>query len=312
MIISASYKTDIPAFYGAWFMNRLKAGHCRTVNPYGGQVYTVDLTPGAVQGFVFWTRNAGPFLEALHEVRAQGTPFVVQFTVTGYPRALESGTVAIEAAVECLRVLARTFGRRAVVWRYDPVVVSALTPTAWHRETFARLCAALRGCVDEVVVSFVHVYAKTARNMAAAARRDGFDWRDPDDDEKREALRTFSALAADQRMALSLCGQPHLLVDGVSESRCIDAERLADVGGRPLEAPARAHRKTCRCYASRDIGEYDTCPHGCVYCYAVDSRKRAKARFQAHDPKGAFLFPPPTHQAERPSRPAPAPPKTVS
>jgi hypothetical protein len=291
MIISASYKTDIPAFYGDWFINRLDAGRCRMVNPYGGQVHDVDLRPGAVDGFVFWTRNPGPFQGALAEVRRRGLPFVVQMTVTGYPRPLDAATIDGAAAVALMADLARAYGPAAVVWRYDPIVASDMTPPDWHASTFARLARALRGVVDECVVSFVHVYRKTRRNLDAAARVQGFDWRDPDDDEKRSLLAGLAATAADHGITLALCGQPHLLVDGVAEARCIDARRLATVAGRPLAAAARAHRKSCRCDASRDIGDYDSCPHGCVYCYAVEGRGRAKSRFADHDPDGELLIP---------------------
>lgn len=89
MIISASYKTDIPAFYGTWFLRRLHAGYCKMVNPYGRQVYTVSLTRNEVDGFVFWTKNIGPFLDPLREVQRLGYPFLIQHTITGYPRALE-------------------------------------------------------------------------------------------------------------------------------------------------------------------------------------------------------------------------------
>ena len=90
MIISASYKTDIPAFYGRWFLNRLDAGYCLMVNPYGRQTHRIDLSPAAVDGFVFWTRNPGPFGQAFKAVAARGNPFMIQVTVTGYPRAWNS------------------------------------------------------------------------------------------------------------------------------------------------------------------------------------------------------------------------------
>src|SRR5437762_14145536 len=89
MIISASYKTDIPTFYGEWFLNRLKAGYCKMVNPYGRQEYTINLTPDDVDGFVFWTKNIGPFLKYLPEVQKRGYSFLVQHTINGYPRNLE-------------------------------------------------------------------------------------------------------------------------------------------------------------------------------------------------------------------------------
>src|SRR5208282_4624681 len=117
MIISASYKTDIPAFYGRWFMARLEAGFCRMVNPYGGQVYEVPLTRDAVDGFVFWTRNPGPFGEALSELRRRGFPFILQLTITGYPRALESSVIEPHRSIELAQTLAREFGAKCVVWR---------------------------------------------------------------------------------------------------------------------------------------------------------------------------------------------------
>lgn len=293
MIVSASYKTDIPAFYGAWFLRRLDAGFCRTVNPYGRQVVTVPLGRNAVDGFVFWTRNPGPFLGALDTVAARGFPFVVQATVTAYPRALDAATIEADRAIGQLREIVRRFGRRAAVWRYDPIVFSSLTPPAWHRETFARLAAALAGSVDEVVVSVMQVYRKTSRNLAAAARAHRFDWRDPPPDEKKALLADLAGIATEHRLRFALCGQPELLVAGAIEARCIDGGRLADVAGRPLRVAHQPHRRSCACDASRDIGDYDTCPHGCVYCYAVQNRTLAKRRFADHDPAGEFLFPPP-------------------
>ncbi len=92
MIISASYKTDIPAFYGDWFRRRLVDGYCRMINPYGRQHYRVPLTADAVDGFVFWTRNVGPFVDTLESIHDR-FPFIVQFTITGYPRALERSVI---------------------------------------------------------------------------------------------------------------------------------------------------------------------------------------------------------------------------
>ena len=104
MIVSASYRTDIPAFYASWFLNRLRAGHCHVANPYGGASYRVALTPSAVDGFVFWTRNLRPLLPHLDEVR-RVAPFVVQFTVTGYPRTLETSVIAVSEAMAQLQEL---------------------------------------------------------------------------------------------------------------------------------------------------------------------------------------------------------------
>jgi len=296
MIVSASYRTDIPAFYAAWFVNRFRAGFAKVVNPYGRQVSSVPLRAG-VDGFVFWTRNAEPFLPALAEVRAAGIPFIVHYTVTGYPRALETSVVEAARAVDTIRRLAGAYGPRAVVWRYDPIVFSSLTPEGFHRDGFARLADALAGAVDECVTSFANIYRKTARNLAAAARAHGFTWWDPPADVKRALAADLAALAAERGLRLTVCSQEAYTVDGTDGAACVDARRLEDVARlwgapRPVRAKLKGNRPGCLCFESRDIGEYDTCPHGCTYCYAVNSRPLARRRFHAHDPAGEFLFSP--------------------
>ena len=293
MIVSASYKTDIPAFYGEWFMRRLDAGFCRMRNPYGGQLYEVPLGPEHVDGFVFWTKNLGPFLERLAEVSRRGYPFVVQYAINGYPRELEFAVVDAARSVGHMKRLATEYGPRVPVWRYDTIVISSLTPPDFHRRNFPALARALEGSADEVVVSFAQIYRKTKRNMDAAARQFGFTWEDPATELKHSLVKELAACAASHRMKLTVCAQPEYLAEGVvHEARCIDAIRLSDVAGRPIGAALKGNRPGCACYYSRDIGDYDTCPHGCVYCYAVQHRALARRRFEGHDPAGEFLFTP--------------------
>ena len=195
MIVSASYRTDIPAFYGTWFLNRLRAGSCRVVNPYGGPVGTIALDRDSVDGFLFWTRNAAPFRDALEETAARGFPFTVHYTITGYPRELEPSVVPTERAVAMAHEMAARYGPRVVVWRYDPVFITSLTPPAWHLERFAGLAAALRGASDEVVLSFTQIYAKTRSNSDRAAKQHGFAWSDPEPGEKAGLLAKLGAAA---------------------------------------------------------------------------------------------------------------------
>jgi hypothetical protein len=288
VIVSASYRTDIPAFYADWLLRRLRAGYCRVANPYGGAAYEVSLAPDAVDGFVLWTRNMAPLMPHLDAVR-RVAPFIVQFTLTGYPRALEASVINADEAVEQLRELRRRFGARVAVWRYDPVVFAAEWDAAAHAAQFAVLARRLKGSVDEVVLSVMHPYQKTRRNLDRAARRHGFLWRDPPAEEKRHLLHSLAAIAREEGLAPTLCSQPELLGPGLGEARCIDAARLADVAQHPIAAPTGGNRPGCRCAMSRDIGAYDTCPHGCVYCYAVADRDRAVANFRKHDPDAAML-----------------------
>jgi len=282
MIVSASYRTDIPAFHAPWFLARLAAGFAEVANPYGGAPYRVSLQPPEAAGFVFWTRNIKPLLPDLRQVWARA-PFMVQFTITGYPRPLEPHVIDTEAALAQVRALRQKWGPRAVVWRYDPILVSSLTPVEAHRSGFGKLAAALRGSVDEVAVSFADLYRKSARNLAAAARRHGFIWRDPDPEEKRALIAELAAIAAEHRMRLTLCTEPEFAGAGAVPARCIDAERLSEIAGRPLRAREKGNRPGCFCAESRDIGAYDTCAQGCAYCYAVESHERAAQRIKMQD-----------------------------
>lgn len=291
MIVSASYKTDIPAFYGKWFRKRIEAGFCRMANPYNrNQRFTISLRKDDVDGFVFWTKNIVPFMSVLNKVDDLGFPFIVQHTINGYPRALETRVVDATRAIESFRSVANRFGAKTTIWRYDTIILSTFTDASFHRENFARLAAELDGATDEVVVSFLQVYNKTRRNLDEAARNHGFDWEDPPAEAKRELLKALVDIAADHRMRLSICTQPDLMVPGASEARCIDAQRLMEVAGRPIQSRINGMREGCGCFESKDIGDYDTCPHGCVYCYAVRRRSVALKRYQNHDPEGEYLF----------------------
>jgi len=162
-----------------------------------------------------------------------------------------------------------------------------------HAAGFAALARGLRGTVDEVVLSVVHPYRKTRRNLDRSAAATGIAWRDPPAEEKRALLLRLAAIAHEEGMRPTLCSQPELLAPEpggpLGEASCIDAARLADVAQRPVAARLAGNRPGCRCALSRDIGAYDTCPHGCVYCYAVADRERAAANYRRHDPDGVML-----------------------
>jgi len=293
MIVSASYKTDIPAFYGEWFEKRLIAGYCMVTNPYNRrQISRVSLAREDVEGFVFWTKNLGPFMGRLERVAEFGRPFIVQQTITGYPHGLEPSVVDADRSVRHVRTVSERYGPKAAVWRYDPILFSSLTPAEYHIENFERLAGSLEGHTDEVVISFAQIYRKTARNLNQAARKFGFTWEDPPDVVKLALTTRLLKIAKAHGMKLSVCSQRKYIVPGAKAARCVDARRLSEIGGRPIRARQKGNRPDCGCYASTDIGEYDTCPSGCAFCYAVLHRDLALSRYRRHDPEGEFLFSP--------------------
>ncbi len=304
MIISASYKTDIPAFYGKWFMNRLRAGYCKVLDSYGKKIYRADLRPEMVDGFVFWTKNIHPFLQELPTIREMGYPFYVQYTINNYPRALESAVIDADKAIDGARQIALQFGSNAVVWRYDTIIFSSITRPEYHLSNFQNLCQKMSGIVNEVVVSFAQTYQKTTRNMNLAAQEFNFTWEDPDNETKLQLTKTLAGIAAGYNIQLTVCAQPEYIVPGVQEAHCIDIHRLSSIAGRQIFAELKGSRAKCACYMSRDIGEYDTCPHGCVYCYAVENQQSALEKFKRHNPESEFLLEPaqdiPYEEVEQP------------
>lgn len=292
MIVSASYKTDIPAFYGKWFMNRLRAGSCKMTNAWNGATDEVSLKPDDVDAFVFWTKNLGPFRENLDEVAKLGFPFIVQYTINGYPRTLEVSVVDADKSVEHMHDLCKTFGFGVAIWRYDPIVISSETNYGFHLANFQQLAEKIKGSTDEVVISFMHAYGKTIRNMNAQSTKRGFTWEDPLVQEKQSLLQDLIPIAEANGMKVRICAQPENQIPGTEAAHCIDASRIKRVWSTKFISRTKGNRPGCLCAGSKDIGEYNTCPHGCVYCYAVENRELAKGRYRAHDPNSPFIFNP--------------------
>lgn len=265
MIISASYRSDIPALYGRWFLERMQKGAVEVANPYGSKPSCIDLTPAGAEAFVFWTKHSDPFLPVLTQMAVERRPFVVQFTINGYERSVERGAPPANRAARTARKIRDLFGPRCVVWRYDPILFTQNREAAWHAANFAYLASRMAGSSDEVVCSFAAPYVKTKRNLARA----GIGWRDPPDDEKTALLERLTDIAADHGMRLTLCSQPALVSSDLPAGRCIDATRLSDIAGYEIAGREKGNRPGCLCAESRDIGRYDSCTLGCAYCYAV-------------------------------------------
>ena len=295
MIISASRRTDIPAFYAAWFMQRVRAGFCTVPNPFNtNQISRVSLRPEDVDAIVFWTRNPRPLLAALDELDARGYRYYFQYTILDNPRLLDPRTPPVAAAVETCRRLADRIGPARVIWRYDPIVLSSVTDFGFHQERYGWIAEQLRGYTTRSVISFVDGYRKAARRRRALAAQ-GVTFSDlapetlpgfPD------LLRGLVATAVQNHMEIVSCAEEIDLAGyGVRPGKCIDDGLLARVFGLQLDLRKDpGQRNACGCVVSRDIGMYDSCPFGCQYCYATTSFARAAANHAAHDPEAPSLY----------------------
>ena len=290
MIISASRRTDIPAFYSRWLMARLRAGFCEVQNPFNAaQISRISLAPQDATAIVFWTRDPRPLLPQLPEIVALGHEPFFLVTLLDNPLALDPKCPGPQTSLPAFARLAEALPGR-VVWRYDPIVLTEATPPDWHRRTFARLAAALAGHTDRVIVSFVEPYRKIAGRMAALAGA-GFAPLDRTPDERARLLLDLRDMAGSHGLTLATCCQPeYVAAAGIPAARCIDAAWISAHTGRAIPAGKDAgQRPGCGCAPSRDIGAYDRCLFGCAYCYATASFDRAREHFGRHDTDAARL-----------------------
>lgn len=281
MIISASRRTDIPAFYSEWFMNRLKEGYALIPNPRNpNRLGRVALSPENVDCIVFWTKNPANMLGRLSELDAMGYAYYVQFTLTPYDRSMEPNLPSKAELLRTFIEMADQIGALRSVWRYDPVVVDDKHGVGWHVEQFSAICGKLRTYTERCILSFVDPYKSLCDRHRALT-----------DDEMIGIASGFSKIARRCGIALYTCAEEiDLSRYGIGHSACIDQKLIEKTAGYRITAKKDANqRAACRCIESVDIGAYDTCPHGCTYCYATSSPKTVLRRVNEHDPRAPML-----------------------
>jgi hypothetical protein len=305
MIISASRRTDIPAFYSEWFMNRLREGYCLVPNPFNPrQVARISLAPESVDAIVFWSKNPAPMLLFLPKLEGMGYRFYFLFTLNAYPKALEPHLPPLTERISTFIELSERFGPRRVIWRYDPIILSNRTDASYHRKTFEDLCQQLEGRTQMVIISIITTYRKTLRNLAHLETQGyAFD-KEPRRNPETEAILSHMAkTAAEHGLEIFACAEKrdytHL---GIRPSSCIDAALIRDLWG--IQASFKkdpGQREHCGCALSRDIGMTDTCPHGCPYCYSNMNPEIALTRYKTHDPGSTALIGSPEPSKKDPS-----------
>lgn len=292
MIISASRRTDIPAFYSEWFINRMREGFLLTRNPFNvHQIRRISLKPEDVEVIVFWTRNPSKLMPFLPEMDAQGYRYYFQYTITGYPRTIEKSVPNPRRAIDTFIELSQKIGPDKVVWRYDPILLSNLLPLEEHKRLFSKIAGMLAGRTSRVVVSFADFYKKTEKNLKQVP---GLIFSDITQQQKQLLeLSAYMAEVADAHgMEIKSCAEAADVASvGVLHGKCIDDALIKDVFGLSLdEKKDRGQREECGCIKSVDIGVYNTCLHGCSYCYATFNHDTVIKNQQKHDPSSPFLI----------------------
>ena len=282
LIVSASRATDIPAFYADWFFHRLEKGYIRWRNPFSGQDIYVSFAN--TRFIVFWSKNPEPLLPYLSVLKERGIGCYIQYTVNDYEaEGLEPNVPSLVQRIDTFRRLVDTLGSGPVVWRFDPLILTDKINIDTLLEKIAHIADALVGHTEKLVFSFADInsYKKVSRNL----RLSGINYREWDEGSMREFASRLSTLNRDNwNFRLATCAERiDLSGYGIEHNRCIDPELISHLA--PNDAflqnflysakTDNGQRKVCGCILSKDIGAYNTCPHGCLYCYANTSTASA-------------------------------------
>lgn len=282
MILSASRRTDIPAFYPGWFLNRIRAGFVYVRNPRDpNQVSRVAITSDVVDCIVFWSKNPAPLLPHLDGLA--GYAYYFQYTLNAYGPEVEPRVPPLEQRLQAFCALSERLGRERVIWRYDPILFSEIYTPKAHLDAFSRIAGALRGRTEKCVISLVDRYpTKNARSLAQLGVQM------PGTDALGRFFEGLAAIARENGLALASCAEAIPLEKyGITHNSCVDRALIERLTGARLRVKPDGQRPNCLCSKCEDIGSYGTCPHGCVYCYA--NYQPGAARQARYDPASPLL-----------------------
>lgn len=284
MILNTGSRTDIPAYYSEWLVNRLRAGFVMTRNPYRPeQVLRYRLEPSVVDVLCFCTKNPQPMLDKLPALQAFRQFWFV--TVTPYGRDIEPFVPEKARVLASVRALSAALGASAVVWRYDPVFITEKYSLDYHLRSFERMAQQLSNAVHTCVVSFIDLYEKMRQNFPGV--------RAVTPEEQAALIEAFVRIGRQYHIAIRTCCENSALAQyGADVSGCMTREVLEAAIGCRLRVPKakKSPRMQCNCLLGADIGMYNTCPHGCIYCYANANRKLVLENYRRHDPASPLLI----------------------
>lgn len=284
MIINTGARTDIPAFFSTWFLNRIKEGFVYVRNPYyKEQVTRYKLTPDVVDCLIFCTKNPHPILPRVHELDAFASYWFV--TITPYGRDIEPHVPSVNTVVRDFQILSKELGSHRVCWRYDPIFIEERYTIEHHIEEFCKIAKELSGYTNECVISFIDLYEKTKRNFPGI--------REVNTVEQIQLAKGISEIGKQYSISVKTCAEAvDLRQYGVDKSGCITQSVMEKAIGMRLKNMRRkSNRSNCGCcIPNRDIGAYNTCPHGCKYCYANYNKETVRRNMRMHDPKSPLLI----------------------
>ena len=283
MIINTGCRTDIPAFYAKWLMNRIREGYVLVRNPYNAnQVTKYSLSPEVVDCLAFCTKNPEPMLTYLDELDKYKQYWFV--TITPYGKDIEPNVPDKQKVIESFKKLSDHIGIDSIGWRYDPIFLRNGFDVSGHIECFEKMAKELKGYTNNCTISFLDLYEKVKRNAP--------DIRPPTKEEQIEIVKAFSKIGKENNMVIhACCEKTYLSQYGLQCNGCMSQEIVEKAIKNTLQPPKRKNlRQECNCLMGNDIGAYNTCGHLCKYCYANANKQFVIENMKKHDDNSPFLI----------------------
>lgn len=286
MILSVSRRTDIPAFYAEWFMERLRQKYVLVRNPFNiHSISRIPLSPENVDTVVFWTKNSKPIHRYLDEIDELGYKYYFQYTITSFKKDMEENLPDKKEIIKSFQTLSKKIGSEKVILRYDPAILSDNYTIDFHKKAFTRLCDLLAPYTKKIVFSFLDDYKKISKNIKQ------LNIKEISEEEMYIMAEYFADTAKNYNLKIESCAeQIDLGRFGINHGKCIDDELIEKITGYKISAGKDNQRNACGCIKCIDIGEYNTCMHKCLYCYANINKDAAFKNYKLHDKKSPLLI----------------------
>jgi len=288
IVISASRRTDIPAFYMDWFMDQIKKEVFEVTNPYNRRKFIVPATPEQIHTIVFWSKNFAPFIKGGfgETLLRKGYNLFFNFTINSNIPLLEPRVPSLKQRLVQLRDLSRNFDSKTINWRFDPICFYTYEEKV-IKDTlhdFSRIAAWASQCgVTRCITSFMDHYAKIKKRIKSIS---GFSFIDPVLSEKIEILLEMEKKLSEKKIDLYTCCEKEVLNalpsgSTIRKSSCIPNDLFVKMFGGNLsvkEDTGQRSSKGCGCMISVDIGSYHLhpCYHNCLFCYANPTKAPLK------------------------------------
>lgn len=280
MLLQVSGRTDICAMYPKWLYNRLKEGLVLVRNPYNYHLVSeIDISVNTVDCICFCTKDPLKIMPYLPKIDQLGYQYFFMVTITPYDFDIEPGVRPKMDIIKTFIQLSKQLGKKRVIWRYDPILLTKRYNKDFHYQMFAKMAAILSKYTNTVIISFLDIY----KNIEGL-------FNELSDKDVDEMAKQLGKLAKQYQLEIKTCSEKYNLEKyGIKHGSCIEKEYLESLLDTKLDIKTNQNRKYCHCLASIDIGAYSSCNHGCKYCYACN-HDQVLNNMKQHDENSLLLI----------------------